>query len=169
MPRRALPASAQKALAYWGVIELAAEAHAPTADLWEWIRQAAADLKLASPGVTVQGVSVLRGYAGQIQSRAALFAALAGSKRVTARVMSDPPWARSLGEQRAMPKWAVRFKHTYIQNGAEITEWRTSMFGGRINHTARQVRDEVELDALNLARKYGTAHVGVDSLQVMSV
>ncbi len=167
--RRSLSPAAEKALGYWGVIELAAAAHANTADMWEWIRQAADELGLASPGVTVQGVSELRGRAGEIVRTAEQFAKLPDAKRVTQRYVAHPPWARTFVEQRALPKFAVRYQHTFIQNGNLQTEWRTSVFPGRLNHTAGRLRSDVELDATNLARKYATEHVGTANLQILVI
>lgn len=169
MAKSDLSPAVQKALAYWGVIELAAEARATTADMWSWIRDAAEELGKASPGVTVQAVSYLRGVAGQIQERARLFDALADSRRVTGRYVSTPPWARALAAQRALPMFQVRYRHTFLNQGVEQTEWRTSMFQGRVNHTAGQLRQLIDLDAENMARKYGMEHVGVSDLQVMAI
>lgn len=170
MPKHSsLSPAGKAALPYWGIIELAAEVHATTADMWSWIRDSAEELGLASPGVTVQGVSELRGRAGQIQARAQAFARLADHKRVTADHFSTPPWQRDAGQRKAEPRWAVRYQHTFEQGGVIKTEWRTSMFAGRLNHTARQVRDLVELDAENLARKYRTNHIGTSDHQVMVV
>lgn len=168
-PRHQLSPAAQKALAYWGVIELAAQVRATTADLWGWIRDAADELGLASPGVSVQGVSELRGRAGQIQEAARQFARLADNQRVRGVSVATPPWARDPALMRAQPRFAVRYQHTFEHQGQLVTEWRTSMFDGRPNATAGQLRRDVELDAQNLANKYGTTHVETSNHQVLVI
>lgn len=169
MARNDLPPDAQRALAYWPQIELAAHYGMTTADLWSLIRDAADELGLASPGVTVRGVSALRGMAGQIQERGRQFSQLPDSRRVTGRYVSTPIWARPAAAQRALPMFQVRFQHTFTQNGEQQTQWRTSMFQGRLNHTAGQLRSLIALDAANMAREYNTEHLGVSDLQVMAI
>jgi len=166
-PRHNLSPDAQKALAYWGVIELAAETRATTADMWEWIRQSAEEVGLAKPGVTVRGVQELRGRAGQIQEAARKFGLLPDSTRVRGEHVAVPPWARDPGAMKAQPKFAVRFKHTFTEGGITKVEWRTSVFTGKINHTAGRLRSDVELDAQNMAAKYNTEHGDVSDLQVL--
>jgi len=166
-PRHGLSPDAAKAMAYWGIVELAAESHATTADLWSWIRDAADELGLASPGVTVRGIQELRGRAGQIQAAKDKFAKLADNQRVRGEHIATPPWARDPSLMRAQPKFAVRFRHTVIRNGIEQTEWKTSVFPGKVTHTAGRLRADVELDAQNLANKYETEHVGISDLQIL--
>lgn len=166
---RALSPAAQKALAYWGVIELAAETRASTADLWSWIRDAADELGLASPGVTVQGVSELRGRAGQIQEASRQFARLGPNQRVRGATVAHPPWQRDAGSRRAQPKFAVRYRHTVSRGGVLETAWKTSVFLGTLNHTAGQLLRDVELDARHLANKYNTEHVETTDHQVLVI
>lgn len=164
---RPLSPAAQKALGYWGVIEMAAQVGATTADLWTWIREAAEEIGLASPGVTVRGVQELRGRAGQIQAAARKFTDLPDAHRVRGEHVATPPWARDPGAQRAQPRFAVRFQHTYSKGGVIQSEWRTSVFTGKVNHTAGQLRRDVELDAQNMAAKYDTEHVETTDLQIL--
>lgn len=169
MAKSDLPQSAKDALPYWGVIEMAAREHATTADLWSWMRDLADELGLHQRLPTVQGVSILRGMAGEIVERGRQFGELPDSRRVTGRYVTTPPWARAGAAQRALPMFHVRYQHTFVHNGEELTQWRTSVFTGRVQHTAGQLRELVALDAANLAQEYGTDHVGVDDLQVMVI
>lgn len=164
---RPLTPAAQRAMGFWGVIELAAEVHATTADLWSWIRDEAERLGLPSPGVTVQGVAQLRARAGQIQESARKFATLKDNQRVRGEHVARPPWERELGTQRAQPKFAVRFRHEFLKGDEVVSEWRTSVFVGKVNHTAGQLRRDVELDAQNMAEKYDTEHLGISDLQIL--
>jgi hypothetical protein len=157
------------ALAYWPQIEYAARSGLNTADLWATIRDAAEELGLSSPGVTIQGVSGLRSRAVAIQRREETFAGLADSKRLTGRDVGTAPWSRSPGERRALPKFQVRFEHTFNQAGEQRTEWRTALFEGKLPRTAGELRALVEGDAVQLGNKYGVEHIGIDSLQLLAV
>ena len=160
---------AKAALAYWPQIEYAADNGLTTADMWGIIRDAAEDLGLASPGVTVQGVSQLRGLASGIQRRADQFNAFPDSKRLPGTAWSEAPWSRSLADQRAMPKWQVRFQHTFLVNGAEVTEWRSTVRSGRTPRTKGELLGVVDEDAENMARDYGVEHVGTSGHQLLVI
>lgn len=171
MARNQLSPEAKRALAYWGVIELAAETGATTRDLWSWIHDEAEAKNLGSPGVTVRGVSELRGRAGRIQEAGRQFRGLDDNRRIRGEHVATPPWARDPGQQKAQPRYAVRYKHTFERGGQVLTEWRTSVFNGRPNVTAGQLRRDVELDASNNARGAGSGgraeHMGTSDHQVL--
>lgn len=157
------------ALMYWPQIEYAAATGMNTADLWSTIRDAAEDAGFDSPGVTVQGVSFLRGEATRIQRNAAQFATLADSRVMRGGLISQSPWSRSLAEQRAMPMFQVRFVHTFMEGEDQKAEWRTVVFEGKLPRTAGEVRALVEADAVQMSRKYKVGHVSSDMLQVLAV
>lgn len=173
MPRSqknpALSPQAKSALAYWPQIQRAAALGLTTADLWSDIREAAETLGLASPGVTVQGVSQLRGIAAGIETRAGRLNTAADSRRLISEFVSTPPWARPPGQRAAGQMFNVRFQHTTLVNGEPVTEWRTTKFSGRLPRTVGQLRDLVAGDAVQMARKYNGEHLGVDGLQLFAV
>lgn len=169
MAQRQLTPAEAKALAYWPQIEYAARNSLNTADLWAAIREAAADLGLESPGVSIQGVNGLRSLAVGIQRREDEFAQLADSKRLLGRMITDAPWSRSAGERKGLPKFQVRFEHTFTQSGETRTEWRTALFEGKLPRTVGELRALVGGDAVQLANKYGVEHVGAGSLQVLAI
>lgn len=164
-----LSPAGRAALGYWPQIELAAAEGLTTADLWALIRDAADELGLSSPGVTVQGVSELRGIASGMQRRSGEIARLPDEKTLTGRLLTLAPWARSAGERKANPQYHVRYQHTTRQNGELVTEWRTSKFGGKFPGTLGDLRRLVEVDAQQLAKKYGVEHVGVDGLELWAI
>lgn len=164
-----LSPAAKAALAYWPQIELAATEGLTTADLWSLIRDAAEDIGLASPGVTVQGVSQLRGIAGSVQARSRQIAKLAGTKTLAGSLLTVAPWARERAERQASPLYHVRFQHTTRENGELTTQWRTSVFGGKLPGTIGDLRRLIDVDAEQIAKKYGVDHVGVDNLQIWEV
>lgn len=164
-----LSPEATKALAYWSQIEYAARNGLNTADLWGAIRDAADELGLATPGVTVQGVSQLRGMAVGIQRRESDFERLADGRVVTGRMFGVAPWSRSNQEQRALPKFQVRFQHTFLQEGEEVTEWRSSIFEGKLPRTAGEIRSLVDGDGVQLADKYNVEHISTDGLQLLAI
>lgn len=164
-----LSPAAQKALAYWQEIEYSAAHRLTTADTWSVIRNASEALGLESPGVTLQGINELRSLAVGVQRAARGFERLADSKRISGRDFVTAPWSRSLREQRALPKFQVRFQHTISVGGVESTAWRSSIYEGRPPRTAGELRRLVEGDAINLAKGYNGEHLGVDELQLFAV
>lgn len=173
MPRSqkntALTPDAVQALAYWGSISRAAAEGVTTQAMWGYIRDEAARLGLDSPGVSVQGVSRLRGIASGIERTSDALNRAADNRRLISEFVSTPPWARTPGERKANRIFNVRFQHTVLRNGEMVTEWRTTKFSGRLPRTVGQLRDLVEGDAVQLARKYPSEHVGIDGLQLFAV
>lgn len=160
-----LSPEATKALAYWGPISRAAADRMTTADLWSAIRDEADRLGLASPGVTVRGVSELRGVAGGIQRVSDQFNALPGHRVMRGTMAAEAPWSPAPGSRRTFPQYQVRFQHTYNHQGEQVTEWRTTMIPANLVRTVDDLRRAVAGDALQLARKYGVEHVDVSGLQ----
>jgi hypothetical protein len=164
-----LSAAAQGALVYWPQIEYAAATGMNTADLWSTIRDAAEEAGFDSPGVSVQGVSQLRGMATGIQRAAAEFAEFPDNKRIRATMVGQAPWSRSLAEMKAQPTYQVRFVHTFMDGDVQRAEWRSVVFDGKLPRTAGELRALVEGDAVQLSRKYKVGHVSSDQLQVLAV
>lgn len=169
MSNRQLSPAEQRAMAYWPQIEYAARHGLNTADLWSAIRDAAEEIGLDSPGVSVQGVSSLRAKAVGIQRNEGEFERLADSKRVLGRLVQVAPWARAPGERRALPMFSVRFEHTFMTGDGHRTEWRTAVFEGQLPKTAGELRALIGSDAVQLANKYNVEHIGIDSLQLLSI
>lgn len=171
MPPRnpGLSDAAKKALVYWPQIEYAASAGLNTADLWSILRDTALEIGLSSPGVSILGVNQLRGLATQIQRNAREVAGLADSKRLLGRMISTPPWARHNTGRNVDPVFHVRYQHTFITNGEESTEWRSSRFGGKLPRTIGDLRQAIDFDAQQLATKYGVEHAGISDLQIFRV
>lgn len=168
-----MPASEQPrnpALAYWPQIEYAAAAGLTTADLWGIIGDAAAELGLATPGVSAIDVSRLRGVAGGIQNAARILDATPDERALESRMFAQAPWSRPLAQQNAAPEYHVRYQHTVINSaGEEETIWHTSRFVGRYPATLAELREAVNEDAEQIADKYGAEHVGVAGLQLLAV
>lgn len=165
----ALSPAELRAYPYWGVISYAADTGLGTADLWSMIRDEAERLGLDSPGVTVQGVSGLRGRAGAITRTARALADAADSKRLGSQFIAAPPWQRSGQERRAGRQYQARFLHTVTVNGVEQTEWRTTKFSGQLPRTVGDLRALAESDAIQIGRKYLGEHVAVSGIQLLEV
>ena len=164
-----LSPGAEAALPYWSIIEAAATEHWRTEVLWDALRSKAAEYGLASPGVTITGISQLRGIAGGIRARGQSVEAMPNSRPLAGRYWTQAPWARTLGEQRTAPMQQVRFQHTFIRNGETVTEWRTSIMEGKAPRTVGELRSRVQSDAINMSKKYGVEHVGIGALQLLVV
>ena len=159
----------QAALPYWGVVEEAATKHWTTAKVWDALHAKAAEYGLESPGVTVRGISALRGVAGAIQARGQQLTNMTDSRPLLGRYWTQAPWARTPAEQRVNPMQQVRYQHTFIRDGQQVTVWRTSMLEGKAPRTVGELRAKVASDAVNIANKYGVESVGVGALQLLVV
>lgn len=158
------------ALAYWGEIEYAAQHRLPTAELWDMLKSAAERLGLPGPGVTVQQVNAVRHQATGIQAASRRLERVDPSSGLSdGRLVAEAPWSRSLAERNALPMYQVRYQHTVDGPNGPETAWRTSTFRGRLPSTLADLQDAVTEDAENLADKYGGAHVGIGSLQILAV
>lgn len=157
-------------MGYWGVIERAVADRLTTADLWSDIRDAADELGLESPGVTVRGVNELRRLANTIQNSGRQFERATDETGLDARMMGEAPWSRPLAEQNALGIYQVRYQHTYVTAEGPQTEWRTSVFNAAdMPDTVGELRDAIGQDAQQLADKYGVSHVEFGSVQILSV
>jgi hypothetical protein len=164
-----LSPAARKALAYWPQIEEAAHYSMTTADLWETIHAAAEDLGLASPGVTLRGVSELRSLATQIQASGRRFESLGDESSVEGRHVSDAPWSRPLAEREGLSIFQVRYQHTTLTAEGPETNWRTSIFYGQLPGTKAELQAALEEDAGQLANKYNVSHISTSGHQILAV
>jgi hypothetical protein len=168
-PTSHLSPAAQAAMPYWRDIDYAAAEKLTTEDMWTMIKDRAEEYGLSSPGVSAVGVAQLRGLATGLQRSTTAFERLADTRSLPGRFWTQAPWARSRAEQRALPKFNVRFQHTFTRNGETVTEWRTSVFETKPPRNVGELRAMVQGDAINLARKYGAEHIGISDLQLLIV
>lgn len=140
-----------------------------TAELWGAIRAEAGRLGLDRPGVSAADVSRLRGAAGQIQARSDALSATAGNRAIRSDLISRAPWAEPVGGRSPLPRFQVRFAHTFTLRGVESTEWRTVMINSKLPRTVGELRDMIDADAEQIARGYQGEHVGIGALQVIQV
>lgn len=164
-----LSPAAKRALAYWPQIEFAARYRLTTADLWSTIRDAAEEAGWASPGVTLQGVNELRSMATRIQSAGRNFAAADQDQRLDYTMVAGAPWSRPDNERESLPMWQARFEHSFWQDGELTTEWRTSVFTGRLPATVADMRAAIAEDAEQLADKYGVDHDSVGGVHIVAI
>lgn len=164
-----LPASARRALTYWGSIQSSVSERASTAQVWDAIRGAAAELGLDSPGVTVQGVNVLRGYAAAGRNSMEALSKAPDTAGIESRYVSAAPWGRSDREQNAVSRYQVRFEHVTLNEGQETTNWRTLMLTGDMPATVGDLRQAVDDAGNELADDYDLEHVGIGPIQILSV
>lgn len=157
-------------MAYWPYIDQAARERWTTQRLWESIRFARDTSDVPLPDVTVTGVSELRRYAGSIRETSRQLENAPGDNTLDRRYIADAPWARDLNERNASPLFQVRFQHSIVKEGVETTEWRTSMiYGHSFPSTKGELEEAIDLDATEMAAKYGVTHAGVGGFQIMAV
>jgi hypothetical protein len=164
-----LSPAGQRAMTYWAQIDAAVSMKMTTADLWSAIRDAADEMGLASPGVTVQGVSEVRGVAAARVRASEHLGKLDPSMSLSNRDWSEAPWSRPAGEQAALPIFHVRYQHTTLGPEGESTTWRTSVLPGRLPGTMGDLRSILDEDTSELSRKYGVDHVAYGSIQILAV
>lgn len=164
-----LSPAARKALAYWPQIEEAARDGMTTQDLWSLLQDTAEEMGLSGPGVSAAGVSELRGIATSIQRSEQRFARADADLSIEHTMITEPPWARALPSQNALGIFQVRYQHTYLIDGEQQTDWRTSIFRGQLPGTVGDLRAAITEDASMLSNKYGVDHVDFDNVQILAV
>jgi len=137
---------------YWPQIYGGAAAGLSTSDLFANIRQRASDLGLPSVGIGASVISTLRSYASRMVSTANKLNASDPTTPISAGLIAQPPWSRSLAEQSSMPVYNVGFLHTVqTDEGETLSVWQTMVFTGTIPSTVGELQDAVASEAQRLA------------------
>lgn len=164
----------RKALALYGpIIQSAATYHLPTADLWSAIHDAAAAEGLASPGVTVQAVSSLRGIFGGVARAAETLQRADPSASLDAGMIGQAPWSPSRDVQNASPAFLATFQVSRVVDGVQTVDWAAVRIPGRLPATVGELQDQLaaEAEAMTL-EEGGTFYgdfVGIDSLAIQAI
>lgn len=159
----------KRALQYWGVIESATLAGANTQELWQRINDQAAALGYESAGVSARDVARMRSQAVGIRNAANTLAGLGPHDRIDSGAIGNAPWARDIRGQNTVPLWQVKFEHTVIREGEQVTEYRTSVFTGSIPRTRHELELQLSQDAAGLADSYGVEDAGVGDYFIMAM
>lgn len=160
----------RSALQYWGVASGAVADRAGTADVWAAINAHATSMGRDTAGLSLSDFNQLRSAAAGVRNSGEALAAGRAESAITGDMIGTPPWARTLGEQNAQPLFQARFQHTTTDlDGNESTDWRTVTFSGGLPATHGDFMTALGHDAEALADKYGTAHVGIDSITLLGV
>lgn len=157
----------RRALQYWGPIEHVTLTGGSTEELWQAINDHAAALGYESAGISATSVNRLRTRAVANREAMAALNVLGPDDLITGSQMGRAPWERGLDRQNAVPMWQVQFEHTTLQNGVEVTEWRTTGFIGHMPRTRAELEAAIEEDAVEIAKKYGFEHVGIGAYRVL--
>lgn len=160
---------ARRAMKFWGEIETAASERMTTADLWASLHDAAAELGLDSPGVTLRGVNELRSLATTIHASGRRFERAHDNVSLEGKYVAEAPWSRDLAQRDALGMYQVRFQHTTLGPDGPTTDWRTSVFYGKLPGTVGELRAALAEDAEQMANKYGVSHADFSSVQIMSI
>lgn len=163
---------------YWPQIYGGAAGKVSTADLFDSIRQRAADLGLPSVGVGAQVISTLRGFASRMVASSERLNSSDPSLPISASLLAEPPWSRSTVEQATMPVYNVGFLHTVqTEDGQTLSVWQTMVFTGGLPSTVGELQDQVASEAQRLASEAtgdskgtprGTS-LGVSQLNIQAV
>lgn len=159
----------RNALPYYNRILGVTSERGTTADVWGAIRDEAAKYGLESPGVTLQGVNELRGYAAAARNSSERLGRAGDNFSITDRFVATAPWSRGLMERNAAPMWAVQFEHTTSKDGAENTAWRSYTIKGSVPTSVGDLRMALEDAADELANEYETDHIGIGAIRVLSI
>ncbi len=163
---------------YWSEIFGGAARHLTTSDLFNNIRQRAADLGLSTVGVGAATISTLRGFAGRMIASAGRLNKAANERALTSAHFAEAPWARSLTDQNTMPIYHLSFNHTIEDDsGAIVTRRQTVVLTGTLPGTVGELRGLAEDEAALLAAEgspdsEGTPHgmsLSVDDLMLTAV
>lgn len=146
---------------YWPQIIGGAYRGATTQDLFNDIRTRASELGLSTVGVGANVISTLRGYAGRMIAAADRFNNAPDTAAMTAKLLAEAPWARSLSVQNASPMYHAIISHTIeVDDGSTITRTQTIVLPGTLPPTAGDLRSILQTEAELLAAEGGPADSG---------
>lgn len=157
------------ALTYWGVVQHAVQNKATTAELWEAIRQSAADQGWERPGVTLRGINEIRSMAAQTRNADTRLAQTDREAVLGTQHFSEAPWSRPPTDRNLSPMLQIRFEHHTIVDGELQTNWRTVIHSGILPSTVGDLYDLVDQSGEQLANDYEVDHAGYGQISVMSV
>lgn len=163
---------------YWSEIIGGAANKESTSAIFGRIRARAAELGLPSVGVGASDISKLRGYASAMVRAQTTLASTDPTRAVTAAVIAETPWSRSLTERNTLPIYNVQFQHTVqLDDGSTVTKWHTISIPGVLPATVGELQARVAGEAQLMAAyggdaQSGTPHgvsLGVSDLMVTAV
>lgn len=160
----------QRDLQYWGTIRGGVAQRESTAQLWGRINDVATTLGMPSAGLSLNSFNQMRSSAAGIRNSSERLAAAPGEYALDAQFIGSTPYARSLQAQADAPQWRVGFQHTTTNEaGDETTDYRSVRFTGQLPATLDDLHRVLGQDAEALADKYGTYHVGYDSVEILAI
>lgn len=155
-----------KLTTYWGTIQSAVSQRASTADLWSAVKNAAAAEGFSIAGASGADMSRLRGIAAANRNAMETFSRSGAGLGITANMVGSELYARDPTTQALTPRFVVRFAHNVIENGAETTQWRASVFEGILPPTVGEMRAQLEIDGQFYAEDYDQTHVSIGDVAI---
>lgn len=161
--------SSQQSLKYYGAIRAQVGAGARTPEVWQSVRAMADAMGEAKANVSVPDVSRMRGYAAAEVRAQGVLTGADPTSRIEGNMIGLHPAARDLGMRNLSPFYQARFLHTTADESGQLTaEYRTVKFS-TMQMSVGEFRDRMERNAIALAQKYGTEHVGIDDLSITEI
>lgn len=159
-----------RALQFYGAARGAVAGRVSTADFYAALNNAAAAFGQEGHGLSFQEVNQLRSAAVGVRNAAERFQRVPEANAIDARMISVPPYARSLDDRNAQPIYNVGINlHTTDDEGNVTSSYRTVRFTGLMNYTKADLLTLVQQDAEALAETYGTEYAGHDVLELLAV
>lgn len=161
MTEPTLPGSVQRGLMYYQSILSGTLAGASTAQIWEGIRTQAEAMGLASPGISVTTVSMIRGLAGA-EARAMRELGAAQPFEPAVQYASTPPWARSLTERNAAPSFLVRFAVNGLTDDLGNQVYRSVRYdASNMPYSIGDLMTDLGAQNAAMSKKYGQEDTGI--------
>jgi hypothetical protein len=155
-----------KPAAFWNAIQDKAREHATTGELWQAIRETAADRGWSTQGLTLQEVNRMRSAASSM---------VYSGERLARSKPDDPLGDRFIGRQvyagsdwlsKGNPAYHVRFQVDIQTVGTIETHWYTMQYDGSLPATTGELYDDIALYADELGGDYGVGVVGYGAVEI---
>ncbi len=100
------------------------------------------------------GITSLFSIARGMERAADELTAAPDASPITARMISEAPYSRSLADQQAAPQWKLVAEITYrAPDGTTITSWGTGFFQNTLHTSVGALRDEAWLQFSRMLNK----------------
>lgn len=155
-----------KLLPLLGAIQEGSAAHETTAQLWDRIHTEATAQGMDISGAGATDLGQLRAWASSNVYAAEAIAKSSGSRSIDASMIGAELYAGAGVIEGRQQLYNIRFEHTVIENGVEISLWRTSQITGLLPPTIDDLEAIMEGDAQQLADEYNQTHVSIGSISI---
>jgi hypothetical protein len=155
-----------KLLNYWGEINASVEQEMTTAQVWGYVKDAAAAEGFDLAGANAIDMGKLRSLAAANRNASRAFMAAPANTELGAVYFGRELYAPAAHEINLEPVYLVRFEQGVLENGMPARVWRTDSFRGLLPPTKDELMQRLESDAQLIGDEYNQTHVSIGDVRI---